>query len=58
VKWVDLVRRLASDHPDALYVEMGPGAVLTGLVRKIAPQLTVMACGTPAEVEQLMQRLT
>jgi [acyl-carrier-protein] S-malonyltransferase len=58
VRWVDVVQRLASDHPDALYVEMGPGAVLTGLVRKIAPQLTVMACGAPTEVEQLMQRLT
>ena len=58
VRWVDLVQRLAADHPDALYVEMGPGSVLTGLVRKIAPQLAVMAVGGPPEVEQLMNRLT
>lgn len=57
VRWVDLVQRLAADHPDALYVEMGPGAVLAGLVRKIAPQVTVMTCGTPTEVEQLVNRL-
>jgi [acyl-carrier-protein] S-malonyltransferase len=58
VRWVDVVQRLAADHPDALYVEMGPGSVLTGLVRKIAPQLAVMACGAPSEVDQLMNRLT
>jgi [acyl-carrier-protein] S-malonyltransferase len=58
VRWVDVVRNLATDHPDALFVEMGPGAVLAGLVRKIAPQLATMSCGTPAEVEQLLTRLT
>jgi [acyl-carrier-protein] S-malonyltransferase len=57
VRWVDLVQRLAADHPDALYVEMGPGAVLAGLARKIAPQLTVMSCGTPTEVDQLLKRV-
>jgi [acyl-carrier-protein] S-malonyltransferase len=58
VRWVDLVRRLAADHPDALYVEMGPGSVLAGLVKKIAPQLSVLTCGTPPEVEQLLARVT
>jgi [acyl-carrier-protein] S-malonyltransferase len=57
VRWVDLVQRLAADHPEALFVEMGPGAVLAGLVRKIAPQLAVTSCGTPAEVDQLLSRV-
>lgn len=57
VRWVDLVQRLAADHPDALFVEMGPGAVLAGLVRKIAPQVAVTSCGTPAEVDQLLSRV-
>ena len=57
VKWTQLVERLAADYPDALYVEMGPGNVLTGLVKKIAPTVNTMTCGTVAEVEQLLARV-
>lgn len=54
VRWTDEVRALASAHPEALFVEMGPGTVLTGLVRKIAPSVKTASCGTVAEVEQLL----
>ena len=47
---------MAARVPDALYVEMGPGSVLTGLVKKIAPALKTMSCGTVAEVNQLLER--
>ena len=57
VAWTRLVERLAVDHPDALYVEMGPGNVLVGLVKKIAPSLQTATCGTAAEVEQLLSRV-
>jgi [acyl-carrier-protein] S-malonyltransferase len=57
VKWTQLVERLAADYPDALYVEMGPGNVLTGLVKKIAPTVHTMTCGTVAEVEQLLAKV-
>ena len=57
VKWTQVVERLASDYPDALYVEMGPGNVLTGLVKKIAPSVETMTCGTVNEVEQLLSRI-
>ena len=57
VAWTRLVERLAADHPDALYVEMGPGNVLVGLVKKIAPSLQTVTCGTAAEVEQLLSRV-
>jgi len=46
---------MAERMPDALYVEMGPGSVLTGLVKKIAPAVQTMACGTVAEVNKLME---
>jgi [acyl-carrier-protein] S-malonyltransferase len=57
VAWTRLIERLATDYPAALYVEMGPGTVLTGLAKKIAPTLQTMNCGTAAEVEQLLARI-
>jgi len=53
VRWTEEIRALASRYPDALYVEMGPGKVLVGLVKKIAPSLKTVTCGTAAEVQQL-----
>jgi [acyl-carrier-protein] S-malonyltransferase len=57
VQWTGLVERLAADYPNALFVEMGPGSVLTGLVKKIAPAIQTMTCGTVAEVEQLLAKV-
>jgi len=54
VRWTEEVLALARDFPDALFVEMGPGTVLIGLVRKIAPSVKTASCGTVAEVEQLL----
>jgi [acyl-carrier-protein] S-malonyltransferase len=54
VRWIELVQRLAKDFANALYVEMGPGSVLVGLVKKIAPNVKTMTCGTAADVEQLL----
>jgi len=55
VRWTDEVTAIASHLPDALYVEMGPGSVLAGLVKKIAPGVKTMACGTVAEVNKLLE---
>lgn len=57
VRWTELIRRLAADHPDALYLEMGPGSVLAGLVRKIAPSVRIAACGTAPEIEHLFRQV-
>jgi [acyl-carrier-protein] S-malonyltransferase len=56
VRWSDEISAMAERVPDALYVEMGPGSVLTGLVKKIAPSLKTMTCGTVTEVNQLLER--
>ncbi len=57
VRWVDLIRNMAATLPDALYVEMGPGSVLTGLLPRIVPGLRAQACGTPADVEKLLAQV-
>lgn len=55
VRWSDEISAIAKAHPAATYVEMGPGAVLAGLVKKIAPGVRTMTCGTAAEVNQLLE---
>ena len=57
VQWTRAVQALAATHPDALYVEMGPGAVLKGLAKKIAPSIEVVTCGTAADVDTLRARM-
>ena len=57
VRWTDVVKRLATDHPKALFVEMGPGNVLVGLVKRIAPQVATATCGTASEVTQLLEQV-
>jgi [acyl-carrier-protein] S-malonyltransferase len=50
VRWEDVVRRLASEGVDT-YVEVGPGSVLSGLVRKIQRDARVVNVEDPAGVE-------
>ena len=57
VQWTREVEALAAKHPGALYVEMGPGAVLKGLVKKIAPSIEVVTCGTADEVDTLRAKV-
>jgi [acyl-carrier-protein] S-malonyltransferase len=56
VRWTDEVGAMAAAYPKAIFVEMGPGSVLAGLVKKIVPSATTMTCGSAAEVEKLLER--
>ena len=49
VRWEDSVRCLASSGVTA-YVEVGPGTVLSGLIRKIHREGTVAAMGAPGDL--------
>ncbi len=50
VQWEAVVLRLASEGVTA-YVEVGPGTVLSGLVRKIHRGATVTSCADPADLD-------
>lgn len=56
VRWTDEITAMAAKFPTALYVEMGPGSVLVGLVKKIAPSVQTMTCGTVPEVNKLLEQ--
>jgi [acyl-carrier-protein] S-malonyltransferase len=49
VQWEAVVRRLASEGVTT-YVEVGPGTVLTGLIRKIHRDATVVSFGGPDDL--------
>ncbi len=56
VRWVEVIRGMATAHPEATFVEMGPGSVLTGLLKRLAPGHAAVTCGTVPEVESLLAR--
>jgi [acyl-carrier-protein] S-malonyltransferase len=58
VRWEAVVRRLASEGVTT-YVEVGPGTVLTRLVKKIHREATIVSFGHPgdlAAIESLQQQ--
>ena len=50
VRWEAVVRRLASEGVTT-YVEVGPGTVLTGLIRKIHREATLVSFGGPDDLQ-------
>lgn len=58
VRWSTEIRSIASHFPDALYVEMGPGSVLTGLMGRLVKGARTFACGTVTDVEKLQQMVS
>jgi [acyl-carrier-protein] S-malonyltransferase len=55
VLWEDVVGRLASEGVTT-YVEVGPGRVLSGLVKKMAKDAEVLAVGEPGDLEAVRAR--
>ena len=54
VRWVESVEAMAASHPD-LWIEVGPGRVLSGLLKRIDRGQTSAAAGTPVELEQMVE---
>jgi len=57
VRWEASVRRLVSDGVTA-YVEVGPGTVLSGLIRKVARQAAIVNLDQPAGLAAVEAVLT
>jgi len=54
VRWTETIRHIAADFPGITFIELGPGHVLGGLIRKIIPQANVLPAGTAAQLDTLL----
>jgi [acyl-carrier-protein] S-malonyltransferase len=54
VRWVECIRTAVRMAPEVSFVEIGPGTVLAGLAKRIAPEATCVSLGTVAEVERFL----
>jgi [acyl-carrier-protein] S-malonyltransferase len=56
VRWRECVVAMTDMGVDS-FVELGAGKVLTGLIKRIAPDASGMSAGTPAEIEAILKSL-
>jgi [acyl-carrier-protein] S-malonyltransferase len=54
VRWVDSMRVAAGLAEEVTFVEIGPGSVLSGLLKRILPSPVSMTLGTATEVEAFL----
>ncbi len=57
VRWVELTQNIERDFPESLCLELGPGKVLSGLVKRCAPSLRTMPCGTARDLDAISKVL-
>lgn len=56
VRWRECVTAMTDMGVDS-FIELGAGKVLTGLIKRIAPDASGAAAGTPAEIEAVLKSL-
>lgn len=56
VRWVELIQRMVHDGFDT-FIEVGPGNVLSGLIRRIDRSATTVAVGTVEQAESFLSTL-
>ena len=54
VRWVACMQAAAGLAPGATFLEIGPGGVLAGLLKRIVPGATAVTLGTADEVERFL----
>jgi [acyl-carrier-protein] S-malonyltransferase len=57
VDWIRIVERMVGAGV-TIFVEVGPGRVLTGLLKRIAPDVEVVAADDPASLDRLLALAT
>jgi len=57
VRWVESINWMAEQGKIDLFVEVGPGTVLTGLIRRIAPTTTTVSLDRASGTEKLLEIL-
>jgi len=55
VRWVDSMRAAGALAPDATFLELGPGNVLAGLLRRTLPDARCVSLGTVSDLEKFLQ---
>lgn len=53
VRWVETIRNMVRDGITS-FIEVGPGKVLSGLVKRIEPNADIRTCGTVAELNAIL----
>jgi [acyl-carrier-protein] S-malonyltransferase len=54
VRWVACMQEAAELGPEATFIEIGPGNVLSGLLKRIVPGAKTVTLGTADEVERFL----
>ena len=54
VRWVECMRTAVELAPEATFVELGPGNVLAGLLKRIVPEATCISLGTVTDLEKFL----
>jgi [acyl-carrier-protein] S-malonyltransferase len=55
VRWVETIRTMAAQGVTTV-IECGPGKVLTGLVKRIAPELRALSIHDPASLDEALKQ--
>jgi [acyl-carrier-protein] S-malonyltransferase len=56
VRWHESMEKLVAEGYD-VFVEVGHGNVLSGMIKRLAPDATILQAGTPEDVEKVIQAL-
>lgn len=54
VRWVESMERISGRYPGARWLEIGPGNVLTGMLRRILPEVQCTPLGTVENIEEFL----